>query len=112
MDYNELMSICERKHIYLKDVAEQIGMSFTGFRRTMIEQTLKVKHVIPICEALGITVDEFFSKEKTGKYYNMCQVGCNNGTMNIASIDEVIDTLKKQLEEKDKQITELLKHLK
>lgn len=112
MDYNELTKICEAKRILIKEVAEHIGMTPNGMKNALEQGTFKMSLIVPMCEKLNITLDEFFMYEKSGRCINCSQIGGTNNTMNNSISEEIIRTFREQLQEKDKQIAELLKHLK
>lgn len=109
MTYNDLSDICDAKRILLKNVAESSGLTYDGLRNGMIKQSLGMTKVLRICEAIGITPNQFFGWNEEKSTYNTNQVGMvNNQNIGAAGIE----ILQQQLQTKDEQIKILLELLK
>lgn len=108
MTYNQLQSLLEKKRITVKEVFEICEMSYMGFKTAMENQTLPIKKVVPLCNFLGISPNEFFgyNDDSTAISNNAVQIG---GTANMLQYEQkTVDILKEQLETKDEQIQQLL----
>lgn len=109
MTYNDLFDICDAKRILLKNVAQSSGLTYDGLRNGMIKQSLGMTKVLRICEAVGITPNQFFGWNEEKSTYNTNQVGMvNNQNIGAAGIE----ILQQQLQTKDEQIKILLELLK
>ena len=108
MTYSELIDICEKKQMLIKDVAAYVGMSYDGLRNGMNEQRLGMLKVLRLCECLGITPNQFYGVE-TPTTINANQYGLAN-SQNIGAVG--IELLQQQLVVKDEQIKHLLELLK
>ena len=62
MNYNELKTIAERKKFTIKELAESIGMTSTGLKRSIEGETMSIKTLRDLCDLLQITVAEFFGE--------------------------------------------------
>lgn len=108
MTYSELSDICDAKRILLKNVAENSGLTYDGLRNGMIKKSLGMTKVLRICEAVGITPNQFFGWNEEKATYNTNQVGMVNN-QNIGAIG--VEILQQQLATKDEQIKQLLQLL-
>lgn len=108
MTYSELSDICDAKRILLKNVAESSGLTYDGLRNGMIKQSLGMIKVLRICEAVGITPNQFFGWNEEKSTYNNSLVGVVNN-QNIGTSN--IELLHQQLAVKDEQIKQLLQLL-
>ena len=108
MTYSELSDICDAKRILLKNVAESSGLTYDGLRNGMIKQSLGMIKVLRICEAVGITPNQFFGWNEEKSTYNNSLVGVVNN-QNIGAIG--VEILQQQLATKDEQIKQLLQLL-
>ena len=104
MTYSELSDICDAKRILLKNVAESSGLTYDGLRNGMIKQSLGMTKVLRICEAVGITPNQFFGWNEEKATYNTSQVGMVNN-QNIGAMG--VEILQQQLAVKDEQIKQL-----
>ena len=62
MNYNELKKVAESKRILISEVAEAVGMTSTGFKRSIEIASFPVGKVCDLCDALQITIGEFFGE--------------------------------------------------
>lgn len=108
MTYSELSDICDAKRILLKNVAESSGLTYDGLRNGMIKQSLGMIKVLRICEAVGITPNQFFGWNEEKSTYNNSLVGVVNN-QNIGAMG--VEILQQQLATKDEQIKQLLQLL-
>lgn len=106
MNYNEFQSLCESRKLQIKDVVNAIGMSYTGLRDSLNNQSLPLKKLTPLCKLLHISPNEFLGWAN-GHTYNNSNVQ-NGDSNNMQIIQGNIDTLKEQLAVKDDQIKQLL----
>lgn len=108
MNYSQLQNLLDKKRMLVKEVYEKLGMTYDGFRNSIERQTLPLKRVMPLCEILEITPNQFFGVEDLQKTVNntAVQVG---GRSNIMQYErKSLDIMERQLKEKDKQIESLL----
>ena len=66
MNYSELKTIAERKKFTIKELAESIGMTSTGLKRSIEGETMSIKTLRDLCDILQITVAEFFGETVEG----------------------------------------------
>jgi transcriptional regulator with XRE-family HTH domain len=105
MIYNDLQIIAKSKGILIKDLADSLGLTSNGLKRSIESGKFPIEKVMPLCQTLGITVSEFFGEAPqltTGNYAAHISGG------NTQNSNEAILALKDQLKEKDKQISRLL----
>lgn len=106
MNYNELTFLAKDRKITLADLAEQIGLTRQGLQSTIERGTFPTNKVLPLCQILGITPNEFFGWDAPlpvgGNYASHVSGG------NTQNSNEAIKALRDQLKEKDKQINRLL----
>lgn len=62
MNYNDLKILAERKKITIKDLAESIGMTSTGLKRSIEGETMSIKTLRDLCDILQISIAEFFGE--------------------------------------------------
>ena len=62
MNYNEIKILSERKKFTIKELAESIGMTSTGLKRSIEGETMSIKTLKDLCNALQITIGEFFGE--------------------------------------------------
>ena len=108
LTYNELSDICDAKRILLKNVAESSGLTYDGLRNGMVKQSLGMTKVLRICQAIGITPNQFFGWGDEKSTYSTNQVGVVNN-QNIGAMG--VEILQQQLATKDEQIKQLLQLL-
>lgn len=106
MNYNELQVLCERRKLQIKEVVNAVGMSYTGLRDSLNNNSLPIKKLIPLCRLLNISPNEFLDWGHTCTYNNTNVQNGDSNTMQI--IQGNMDMLKEQLAAKDKQIESLL----
>ena len=66
MNYNELKIIAERKKFTIKELADSIGMTSTGLKRSIEGETMSIKTLRDLCDILQISIAEFFGEGATG----------------------------------------------
>ena len=66
MNYNELKTIAERKKFTIKELAESIGMTSTGLKRSIEGETMSIKTLRDLCDILQISIAEFFGEAAKG----------------------------------------------
>lgn len=110
MTYNELQNLCEKRKMQIKEVTDALGMTYTGLRDALNRDTLSIKKLVPLCQLLGISPNDFFKwGSERESIYNTTQVGMlNNQNVGIMGID----ILKEQLSQKDAYIKDLLEIIK
>lgn len=105
MIYSDLQIIAKSKGIMIKEIAEKLGLTSNGLKRSIESGKFPIEKVMPLCQILGITVGEFFGEtpQVTTGNYAAHIIGGNTQNSN-----EAIIALKDQLREKDRQINRLL----
>ena len=66
MNYNDLKIIAERKKFTIKELAESIGMTSTGLKRSIEGETMSIKTLRDLCDILQISIAEFFGETTEG----------------------------------------------
>lgn len=62
MNYNELKRVAESKNFTIKRLAEEIGLSSNGLKRSIEGETMSIKTLRDLCDILQISVAEFFGE--------------------------------------------------
>ena len=106
MNYSELQIACEQRKMQIKEVANALNMSYTGLRDALNKDTLSIKKLLPLCQLLQISPNEFVKWNGASAHtYNATQVGMlNNQNVGTGGLE----LLKEQLKIKDTQIEKLL----
>lgn len=60
MTYQEIKELCEKRQLPIKVLAENLGMTPAGFQRAIENQTLPIRLVPPLCDALGLDITKLF----------------------------------------------------
>lgn len=110
MNYNDLKILIESRKTTIKEIAERLEMTSTGFKRSIETEALGFGKVKELCLILGISVSEFFGEEKS-KTFNMSG-NTVAGEHAYYYGGSPIRLLELQLKEKDNQIKELLQIIK
>ncbi len=111
MNYSELQDCCESKKKTLKSIYSALGMTRSGFQAAIENQSLPIKRVLPLCDKLGITPNEFFGVDSLANVSangNAVQFGGQANTLNYAEQTDTISMLREQIKTKDEQIATLL----
>lgn len=112
LTYFDLRAIGEKRGLGAKQLADVVNMSTQGLQAALDRATLPVSKVLPLCDACGITVTQFFGIQDSNieQYYNS-QVQSSTGqkAKNIQLVDsKATEELVRQVQEKDKQISKLI----
>jgi len=107
MNYNELTFLAKEKKITLSQLANDIGMTLTGFRTSIEAKKLPWDKMDTLCKILDITPNELMDwpAVPSGNYAAHIQ---GNNTQNST---EAIAIIAAQLDKKDREIDRLLKIL-
>ena len=62
MNYNEIKILAEQKKFTIKDLADAIGMTSTGLKRSIEGETMSIKTLRDLCDILQISIAEFFGE--------------------------------------------------
>lgn len=119
MNYNDLLKLLRANQITAKEMCDSLEMTTTGFKRSIDQQTLPIKKVIPLCKFLCISVSQFFGvqddpKEQYNNSLSQKTFGKQSrniylsGSKETEALIQQIQEKDRQLQEKDKQITRLL----
>ncbi len=110
MDYNRLKSYAQMNGIKLISLANECGMTLTGFKISFENGSFSIKNLCMICELLKTSPNDLLGFVPTDcKIINSQNGGIGNSQTNINSS---IAALERQLEEKDNQIKTLLEIIK
>lgn len=66
MNYNELKRVAESKNFTIKRLAEEIGLTSNGLKRSIEGETMSIKTLRDLCDILQISIAEFFGEATTG----------------------------------------------
>lgn len=66
MKYNEIKKHAESKNIRITDIAEAVGMTSTGFKRSIEMESFPIGKVRDLCDILQISIAEFFGEARPG----------------------------------------------
>ena len=66
MKYNEIKKHAESKNIRITDIAEAVGMTSTGFKRSIEMESFPIGKVRDLCDILQISIAEFFGEATKG----------------------------------------------
>lgn len=66
MNYNELKRVAESKNFTIKRLAEEIGLTSNGLKRSIEGETMSIKTLRDLCNILQISIEEFFGEATTG----------------------------------------------
>ena len=128
MNYSDLKTIAESRKILIKDLAEALGMTSTGFKTSFENGSLAFSKVPELCKMLRISICDFYGS--TGDVVNQSISGGVSGTVTgidrrqyysdspdvlkaqVELLEERIKEKDSQIKEKDSQINSLLSILK
>lgn len=111
MDYSEIVKILRANQIPVKDLSEHLGMTTTGFKRSIDKETLPMKSVVPLCNFLHISINAFFGIDERSDVSPgaLAQHNSNHKAKSVVTYDSAAtEALVQQLKEKDAQINKLL----
>lgn len=112
MIYNDLQIIAKSKGIMIKDLADRLGFTSNGLKRSIETGKFPIEKVMPLCQIVGITVGEFFGEtpQVTTGNYAAHIIGGNTQNSNeaIMALREELKEQRNLIKEKDKQIDRLL----
>lgn len=66
MNYNEIKRIAEAKKFTIKALADAVGLSSNGLKRSIENETMSIKTLRDLCDILQISIAEFFGEAKSG----------------------------------------------
>ena len=104
MIYNELKEICRINKISLQLVASEVGITQDGLKRGIDKQSLAIRYVVPLCQSLCITPNQFFGEAEPIK--RNIQQNQTGGVGNTQTMNVGLSALQHQLVEKDRQLAE------
>lgn len=109
MTYDRIKEICEFNKITVSDVAKELGMTSTGFRQSIVNQTLPIRFVLPLTKILCVSLNDFFDLQSNNQetiYGHNIQQSSGVKSKNIIFDSKATETLIEQLRIKDEQIKE------
>lgn len=62
MNYNELKRLAESKNFTIKRLADEIGLTSNGLKRSIEAETMSIKTLRDLCDILQISIAEFFGE--------------------------------------------------
>lgn len=108
MNFSELKQHCINMHVPIQQVAVEAGITYDGLKKGLSNDSLALRYVLPLCQALCITPNRFFGiPDKPQK--QQVQNGGRNNSQYMDS--DAVSALEAQLVAKDKQIEKLLELL-
>lgn len=66
MNYNELKRVAESKNFTIKRLADEIGLTSNGLKRSIEGETMSIKTIRDLCDILQISIAEFFGEGVQG----------------------------------------------
>lgn len=107
MTYNDLFFLAKEKEISIASLANDIGMTSNGLKKSFESKKLPWEKIEALCGIFGLTPNQILG------WPSEAQNGSGNYAANISggntqNSNEAIKALKDQLKEKDKQINRLL----
>ena len=104
MTFNELKSHCAMMRVSTAKIADEIGLSYDGLKNCLLNQSLSLRYVLPLCQSLCITPNRFFgvTAPEMSVTTQQIQNGGNGNSQTIGS--DIVPYLRQQLKEKDEQI--------
>ena len=66
MNYNEIKRIAEAKKFTIKALADAVGLSSNGLKRSIENETMSIKTLRDLCDILQISIAEFFGEAAKG----------------------------------------------
>lgn len=113
MNTNYLKDLLEKNRLSLRKCSDLLEMTAAGLSSAVEKQSLPIKKVLPLCEILDITVNEFFEIENDTKNIGV-QNNAKGGNVqnNNSDCKEAIKILENQLKTKDDQIKMLIEKIK
>lgn len=105
MNYNELKTLLQERHIFIKGLAEELGMTTVGLQSSIENDTMKSSSIRKLCDFLRITPNDFLGYERVEHEHTYNNIGGINATQTINE-PTTLSLLEKQLKEKDKQLLE------
>lgn len=115
LNYNEIKKLAESKRLLISEIADTVGMTSTGFKRSIETGSFPISKVEVLCEMLRIQITEFFgvtSSSSVNNSGNIITRSTAGGDITAGSNAGEVMFLRQQLKEKDHQIQELLNILK
>lgn len=114
MNYNEIAFLVKERNITLSSLANEIGMTPTGFKPAIERKTLSWEKIEALCGILNITPNGLFgwpqeSIPGNGNYAaNISGGNTQNSNEAIQALREELKEKRAIIKEKDKQINRLL----
>lgn len=62
MNYNGIKKTAEAKNIRISDIADAVGMTSTGFKRSIEMESFPIGKLRNLCDILQISIAEFFGE--------------------------------------------------
>jgi len=109
MRYSDVKEFAESKNIMLKTICDKAGYTRAGLKPAIDNETIELRKLKLLCEALGITVEQFLSVSSSGININTGHIQAgNNNKMILENKDKEIYMLREQLADK----TEIIRMLR
>lgn len=115
LNYNEIKKLAESKRLLISEIAEAVGMTSTGFKRSIETGSFPVSKVEVLCEMLRIHISEFFGvavESSINNSGNIITRSTAGGDITAGGSAGEVAFLRQQIKEKDRQIQDLLNILK
>jgi transcriptional regulator with XRE-family HTH domain len=66
MEYNEIKRVAEAKNFTVKGLADAVGLTSNGLKRSIDNETMSIKTLRDLCDILQISISEFFGEATEG----------------------------------------------
>lgn len=112
MTYSDIKTLASKRGYSMGEVAEHVQITPEGLKRAIDRCTLGMRHVVRLCDIVGITPNMLFGfKSKPIAEIAIENTGLQN-TQNInTQAADTIKALQEQLVEKDRQLAEKDRHI-
>ena len=102
MNYNDLKIIAERKKFTIKELAESIGMTSTGLKRSIEGETMSIKTLRDLCDILQISIAEFFGEAtpSDGQWVAAEAIPYNIGRQPLGEVTQLLARIAELKEDK------------
>lgn len=114
-NFNDLKQYTRVAKCSVDEIAAKTDISYDGLKRGLQNESLSIRFVVPLCQALNMTPNQFFGVEETSgdtNYGNMqknakkqiMQVGTEELKKTISILEGQLKTKDEQLKSKDEQL--------
>lgn len=100
MNYNDIKILAERKKYTIKELAESVGMTSTGLKRSIESEAMSIKTLRDLCDILQISVSEFFGEAATSTSWMAADVVPYGGQQSSGEVQQLYARIAELKEDK------------